>query len=701
MRAECATTLGTLAAILVGLSSPGGETRAQGDREPDPHAFYQKKVQIHSHAAFPAIVMTEFFTHGELDEKAETLAVYDARHEPVSWRVLQVGPGDFCRIAFQTVPRQSLYKIYYGRGAPKTRSPAWTSPAGLLLETRHWASCDLNRLDSVREAFQGASPYGSAFVPSVFHGDNPFQPAPEPFLSDYRGNLHIHAPGHYRFYTSSRDASFLLVDGKPVVASPGQHGPAGDARFKGEVNLSAGSHAFEYLHAAAGPEACMVAAWLPPGKSRPEVVPAEAFQSEAIARLPALAVKHPHEFTMETLGEVPLADPGHPMIRVQFHLAPPQTAASRRKLHWEFGDGQSSSQSDPLHIYLHPGLYPVTLKVAGTADAAAVVDRVPVQRALILSAAPDPADNLNAYLAIASKYDPAGLDPAGLLQLVRALDQAGAPSRAARAGRAGLHGRHAIDDASGPELIRVVGGLLRDRLDDPDAALAFWQEAAGVLGPEHWKAECEIEAADIAIGDLVKTATARKLLDSATARMSRGNADARLAGRLSRVWGDWYARKGDRPSALAAYSRAMTAVTGRTAVERQAWRGARSRSAEEFLRDRAFDRARDELRRWQDEYPIDKVEGYLTFLQASWWRARGKFRQAIAMADDLLAVNPDSPYADRLVFLAGECEEHLGQGARARAYFQSLLNDYPGSPLVGEAQHKLARPASKTAAKRP
>jgi TolA-binding protein len=387
------------------------------------------------------------------------------------------------------------------------------------------------------------------------------------------------------------------------------------------------------------------------------------------------------------------------MIRVQFRLVAPAMTAARRRMHWDFGDGQTSNQPDPVHIYLHPGLYTVTMRVAGEADASAIVNRVPIQRALVFSAEPEPEDTLAGYLTIAQKYDPAKLDPAGLLQLVRAYDQGGSPLRAARAGQGGLRGRRAVDAEGGLELARTVGNLLRDRLDDPDYAMAFWQQAATVLGPAAWKAECEIEAADVALDDLLKPETARKLLDSATARMSQV-ADGRLSSRLNRVWGDWYARKGDRSSARAAYARSMTAFNGRTAVEQQARRGALSRSSEEFLRGRALDRARAELRRWQDEYPIDKVEGELTFLQASWWAARGKFAQAIATAGDLLAVNPDSAYADRVVFLSGECEEKLGRFARAQASFQSLLKDYPGSPLVGQAREKLAPTPKKPAVKK-
>jgi tetratricopeptide (TPR) repeat protein len=594
--------------------------------------------------------------------------------------------------------RQHLYKIDYGGQGVPLKPPAWTSSAGLLLETRSWRNCDLNSLTSLREAMRSAPPYGRGFVPAVFHRYNPFWPDPEPFLSEYRGTLRITRPGLYRFFTSSQDASFLLIDGREVVAAPGEHGPVGDARFAGTITLSSGPHAFQYVHAAAGPDACMVAAWQPPGSRQPEPIPPEAFDSQAIARLPAVAVQHPREYAVEIAGEVPLAGGDLPLIRTQFRLVSTRATSSRVRAHWDFGDGQTSSQTDPVHIYLHPGLYTVTMKVPGLAGSSAVTNRVPVHRALVFTDAADPADTLASYLPIIAQYNPAKLDSTGLLQLVRALDQAGSPARAARAGQAGLLDRRRPGDSTSErDVARLVGSLLRDRVDDPEAALGFWQQAAQLLRPGPWKAECEIEAADLALHDLLRAEAARTLLDSATARLHQGD-DAGLSSRLSRAWGDWYARSGDRPSARAAYARAMaTRDTRRPAVEQDAWRGALSRSTEEFLRAHALDRARSELRRWQDEYPLDKIEGYLTLLQARCWAARGKFPQAIAMAADLRAINPDSPYADRLVFLAAECQEKLGRTEGARAGYHALLTDYPGSPLVGDARQRLAQLATKPA----
>jgi TolA-binding protein len=94
---------------------------------------------------------------------------------------------------------------------------------------------------------------------------------------------------------------------------------------------------------------------------------------------------------------------------------------------------------------------------------------------------------------------------------------------------------------------------------------------------------------------------------------------------------------------------------------------------------------------------VDKIEGYLTLLQARYWAARAKWPRAIALAGDLVAINPDSPYADRLVYLAATCEEKLGRTDRARAGYQSLLSDYPGSPLAADARKKVALLAGRHA----
>jgi hypothetical protein len=170
-------------------------------------------------------VVAEFFHHGEIRPDGRNVVVAAQNKELVPFRILQLGPGDFCRLAFQAIKGQTEYDIFYGGEPPTERPLAWTCRDGLLLETRQFKQCDFNSLDSVRNAFHAAAPIGADYVDAVFHGENPFNLKREPFLSRYSGYLELDKAGTYGFIASSQDCSFLLIDNKLVASAPGRHGP--------------------------------------------------------------------------------------------------------------------------------------------------------------------------------------------------------------------------------------------------------------------------------------------------------------------------------------------------------------------------------------------------------------------------------------------------------------------------------------------
>jgi hypothetical protein len=145
------------AALLLALCARPGPLAA-AEPSGGPTFDLQRTVQLPSGASQPAVVVTEFFTQGQLRPDGKNLAVSD-NHRLVPWRLLQVGPGDYCRVAFQPVRGQKSYTVSYG-GLGAEKSPPWTSPAGLLLETHRWRPCDLNSPQSVREALAAAEPVG-------------------------------------------------------------------------------------------------------------------------------------------------------------------------------------------------------------------------------------------------------------------------------------------------------------------------------------------------------------------------------------------------------------------------------------------------------------------------------------------------------------------------------------------------------------
>jgi TolA-binding protein len=281
------------------------------------------------------------------------------------------------------------------------------------------------------------------------------------------------------------------------------------------------------------------------------------------------------------------------------------------------------------------------------------------------------------------------LDPVSLLQLVRVFLENNQPADAARAAKVAMTAEAtALDDETRWQIATIVGPVMRYRLEQPREALTLWREVGQRIGRRPWRALCALEAADIQLHDLLRPADARPFLEYAAQRLEPDRQHA--LGRVHSLWGDWHARNGDATAARKSYEEAQRLSQARTtATQANAWRGAHSRSTESFLRQGELERAGETLRQWEQEYPADKCQGYLTLLRAKYWVARNRLPNAIAAANDLLTVNPASPYADQLLMLAGDCESQLGHLDRSRAVYQSLLDDYPGSPLVTEAKRKL------------
>lgn len=98
-------------------------------------------------------------------------------------------------------------------------------------------------------------------------------------LNIYRGVIKIASPGKYTFHTASTDASFLLIDGKVIAQYPGRHwiGPAQTGRFKGDIELTAGNHRFEYYHANSQWSYFVIAAYSRPGDRNMTILPESMF----------------------------------------------------------------------------------------------------------------------------------------------------------------------------------------------------------------------------------------------------------------------------------------------------------------------------------------------------------------------------------------------------------------------------------------
>ncbi|MEX0819160.1 MAG: PKD domain-containing protein, partial [Pirellulaceae bacterium] len=480
-------------------------------------------------------------------------------------------------------------------------------------------------------------------------------------------------------------------------AAPGTHGPETRAKIKSVVTLNEGPHKFEYYHGAGGAESCMVAAWELPGMGKPSKISPDVFQYNRVLRVPPVHLEHREDgylpdFRIAILGDIPSPEEDEPaMVRTQFIDATTKAITLNAKYEWSFGDGQQSEFENPAHVFLHPGEYRVGLMLRRGGKDHRVSNRIQVTRQFIIDTKGQEGEDLTEYLEALEQYNADNLDAIGLVQLVRAyvladdFVKAGQAASAAFSSTATEH-----TDQSRWLLAQLVGPVLREKLSNPKAAANLWTAASQQIKNKTWRAESAVEAADILLNDLLDPAAASSLLSAAETFLPEATSLTRS--RYHRVLGDWHARTGNRQEGRAAYLKAgAVRDLPYNTIESNAWRGARSRSSEAFLRGEEWERAREELQKWQQDFPADKYEGYLSLLQMRYWIARGKFPQALAVASDLLVVNPHSPYADRLVFLTANSEEESDRLARAVAAYQSLVTDYPGSPLVDAAKAAIKR----------
>ncbi|GIX02599.1 MAG: hypothetical protein KatS3mg112_1536 [Thermogutta sp.] len=112
------------------------------------------------------IGVVEFYHHGQIDQQGKNVIVA-LGNEVLPVRILQIGPGDFCRLAFQITAARATggrgpFEILYGGDPfPEESRPKWSAEEGLLLEVREYKECNLNSFQSVKAAFESARPYWS------------------------------------------------------------------------------------------------------------------------------------------------------------------------------------------------------------------------------------------------------------------------------------------------------------------------------------------------------------------------------------------------------------------------------------------------------------------------------------------------------------------------------------------------------------
>jgi tetratricopeptide (TPR) repeat protein len=604
-------------------------------------------------------------------------------------RVLMIGPGDMARLAFAVRPGQKDYYVYFGHPDPPPRRQDLDVRRGVLLQMWLYPGGGLTGLDAIKKIVHGrAKPFiGADFVDRIFLGHNPFGPQAR-VASLFTGYLKCPADGEYVFCTSSRNASFLLVDDKLVVDNGGWHKPQRDISKNAKVSLKAGVHKVTVYHVSGGGAPVIAAAWRPPGERRVWPIPAQAFAPVAAVTLGAMQKQGQAanvDFLYDHAGETFLDERYYQ--RYTFRALGTDRLGRGAKLTWDFGDGQKASGAKAEHVYLVDGERAVTFTAETGLGTFTRTNRIWVtrpwdrvtQRGL---------DSLRMHGRIVAAYDFAALAGDALAEAVALLEAVGNHRAVIKAGEA-FAARDAVSAlAAGrvmPAYARSLGRAGRSR----QAVETLEKTAARIKAP-NVAASLLVLAGRAALDDLRDARRAMALFTSALKR--HGHLTTSPVIRDARIGvGDVHRFLGDYEEAAKAYDSAGIGPDIR-GMKIAIARGNFARYVEDLTRRGDYDDARQHLRDWAGALPADKLAGYLTLLQVRLLLAQKRFDDAAAEAQALVRVNPRSNYAAELLKLTSEAYRGLGQKEKAAAALKAIVADYPESPLAAWAQEALKKP---------
>jgi tetratricopeptide (TPR) repeat protein len=649
------------------------------------------------------VAVCTFFHGGLAKADGSDIRVAVRGRQLVGHRVLQVGPGDLCRIAFAATSGETRYYVYYGN--PKAPAPeAWDPPRGLLLEVRRWpGGGQPDKLEQVQAAWAKAQPMGADFVSHVSFAFNPFGASETPAIFRYTGWFVPPATGSYTIATSSSGGSWVLIDGRPVVAWPGSHGPVGDARHAKPFPLTDAPHKLEYWNVSPGGSVATVAAWEVPQSGHFVPIPTKAFLPVVEAAL--IETDLPGErlvadFFAENVGETWW--PEQYAVRMQFkNLTKGAALQGSAKFLWDFGDGQTSATVSPTHIYLADGDYTVSLKCSRPADSSTFRAKVRIERNWRKQTEPG-LDPIRQYADEVAQYDFAKLDLQNLLVAVSLFEHEarGAPLVAVTTE---LLKRPDLATGDVPRL-----GLLRAehlcQTGKAAEAVAGLRELEDRLKSPPTRAQIAVTAGEVLLKDLRRWDDAEKEFQRVLKVYATSGADAMLR-RAHIGLGDVWRHRGDGDKARQAYRAASAIKVVNLPPNEAAVRvGTLARYVEDYTRQSQWEWVTKFLEEWAWEFPGDKLTGHWSCLKASALVAQGHKAAALAEAMDVTGANPQSPYAVRLLMLAAECQVALGAPDKARLLLQTAVEDYPEDPDQAKARTRLMAlggPAGEPKPKKP
>lgn len=620
--------------------------------------------------------VAEVPTLGIINPDGSDLRVVDRAGKEMKVQVLACGHEDRALVAFEA-PARGAYTLYFGNPNAKP-GPRLDLRAGLLLEVRELGPGDPKDWTGMQRLLENSPRRtGRWWWPQPAVGFNPLGPWNNGIFH-FTGHLLCPADGPYTFAVNSIDASFVLVDGRPVAEWPGWHPPSGGSRagHRGTVELKKGIHKFELLNAFRPHGACTVG-WQKPGDPQIAPIPPQAFAGYYMARPgPAEARSGPAaDFEWTFVDD--LGYEGRKVTSVRFQpLGRPSSCA------WDFGDGVKSRDPAPLHVFLEAGTFTVSAEM----DGSRVAQRVRVQP-VRGHGGKLYERRIAEYAGQIQGYPTEGLSPAACFEMGLICHEARKMEGAVRGFRAAFEKGYVPATPEDQEWIVRLWQIYRDGGRHEDA-LWVCDHAAGRTPPAPLAARMLLMKAEILYDYLDRAADAEACCRAVLDQYAAAPTDfVRWAYVRS---GEFALLRGDRAGARKILEDAERSDKWRRRKgDFQVTEGAHAINFEEYLRQKEFEAALKEIQSWVWAKPTEILGGLPRHLRGRVFLAMKKPELAAREFDRALAADPKSPFADEVLYFKGEACEALKKPEDARRCYEKILFEFPESNLAARAKEKV------------
>lgn len=632
---------------------------------------------------------------------AAALRVLDAAGGAVGFEVVDWQPDGPLDILFDSRAGASNYTVRIAAAATAPVEPSWRANAGLVVETRALPPSP-GPVDTLAQALElwriGRTVFGRSRVAAINHGLHPHGPN-VPLMARYDGWLDIPRDGRYGFATLSDDASFLLVNGRPVAAWPGWHGLDGSGlrgEYNGFVELRRGIHRITYHNCQNDAGFHVAAAWQPPGADRFVVMPPVAFRAPADFAVVAVGggAEAVAAFGWEMV-EHAAAGPSE-LIGVHLRVLLPGAADTFR---WRFGDGTPAVGPEVFHVCTESGPHEVRLEVVRDGRVHGVLTR----RVAVHRQWQQPAEfPEGVYARLCGVLRQAGferLPPADLARLVALADRIEDRDLLAELAAICRTRRTDFGGAASDALLRLGFFAQHPSQRQYGWVPEFWLAAlAAPAVPAATAARVRLHLAGFLIHTGQDLVAAARLLDEVSVE-ALDETDRRL--RLIFL-ADIQVVRGERDAAAVLYRQAGTVVAPDDTAY-QVRRLARLENARVYLRQKDYDAAERVAREIEWERPMERLELETGLILVAAFRGRGEAPFARTACMRLLRAVPDDPQRAELLRVTAEVCQEQGAGAESRQALDELNRSYPYSEAAAVARDRfgsVAEPGDRKGAAR-